>query len=74
MSVPKNYLSTKEVSDLLGHSVATIRKWGRQRAFKTFRRPTNGHLFYRRKDVLKILKYIENVNRRTTWMTTNIGL
>jgi DNA-binding transcriptional MerR regulator len=56
----KQVLLIAEAAELIGVSEVTLRRWDRAGKFSPHRHPVNGYRCYRREDVLRLRKQIEN--------------
>lgn len=54
-----DYMTIKEAAEYLGVNPMTLRRWDAAGKIKTKRHPMNNYRLYRRKDLEKILKEIE---------------
>ena len=58
-SVPKQFLTVKQVSKLLGVTPLTIRNWDKRGRLQAYRNPINNYRVYKIEDVENLLKDIE---------------
>jgi site-specific DNA-methyltransferase (adenine-specific) len=52
-------ITIKDAAAILGVSEMTLRRWDKSGKFKARRHPINNYRFYRRAEVVKLLKLIE---------------
>lgn len=57
--MPKQYLTVKEVSRILGVSPLTIRNWDQKGKLAAYRNPVNNYRLYKISEVENLLKEIE---------------
>ena len=54
----KEYLRVQEASQLLGVSIVTLHRWDAKGKLKSLRHPINNYRLYKRSDIERILKKI----------------
>jgi len=55
-----DYLLVKEAAEVLGIAPNTVRKWAADGKLKEFRHPVNNYRLFRKTDVERLLRKIEN--------------
>jgi excisionase family DNA binding protein len=61
-----DYVKTAEAADILGVSQNTLRKWAAAGAIPMHRNPANGYRLFKRSDLDKFLKTVEQPVKRST--------
>jgi DNA-binding transcriptional MerR regulator len=56
----KDFLTIKEAAEFLGVTTATLRNWDRCRKVVSLRHPINSYRLYRKSDLEKLLKSLQN--------------
>ena len=65
MPTPSEFLRVKEAAELLGVSPNTIRAWGGEGKIPEYRHPINRFRLYKRKELEKVIRGIEQSRRRS---------
>lgn len=63
--MPKQYLTVKEVAQILGVSPLTVRNWDQKERLIAHRNPLNNYRVYKVEEVEKLLNEIEESKRKT---------
>ncbi len=58
MATLKDYLTIKEVAELLNMSPSTLRLWDKQGKLKATRHPLNNYRLYKKADIEKLINAI----------------
>jgi len=56
------YMKIKEAAEFLGVCVHTLRNWDRKNIFKPRRNPVNKYRYYKKEDLIRFLKQLENTS------------
>jgi len=59
MSIREKYMKVREAAAVLGVAPNTVRAWGAAGKIREFRSPANGYRLYKREDLEKFLRQIE---------------
>jgi len=64
MSIRQKYMKVREAAQFLGVAPNTLRAWGAAGKIREFRSPANGYRLYKREDLEKFLRQIEETATR----------
>ena len=62
----EGYVKVKEAAQLLGVSPNTVRAWGADGKIPEYRHPVNNYRLYKRKDLEKVVRQLENAVTRSS--------
>jgi excisionase family DNA binding protein len=62
MKTLKDFLTIKQAAEFMGVTAETLRNWDRRGKLIPFRHPINRYRLYRKSDLEKLLKSIEDGN------------
>ena len=65
MLANEGYVRVKEAAELLGVCSNTVRAWGAEGRIPEYRHPANNYRLYKRKDLEKLLRRLENSVRKS---------
>jgi excisionase family DNA binding protein len=57
------YVKTAEAAQILGVAQNTLRKWGEQGEIPVHRNPANGYRLFKREDLMRFLKKIDQSSK-----------
>jgi excisionase family DNA binding protein len=57
------YVKTAEAAQILGVAQNTLRKWGEQGDIPVHRNPANGYRLFKREDLMRFLKKIDQSSK-----------
>lgn len=60
----KNYLTIKEVSEILGVTPLTLRNWDKTGKLKAYRNPLNNYRIYKLEKIQLLLRKIESQGKK----------
>jgi excisionase family DNA binding protein len=64
-SMPKKFLTVKEVARLFGVTPLTVRNWDQRGRLVAYRNPVNNYRLYKVEDVEVLLRQIEQSKQKT---------
>jgi len=68
----QKYLTIKQVATMLSVSTLTLRNWDKRGRLVAHRHPMNNYRVYRREDIEKVVKQIEDDPRRPKKLKINL--